>query len=115
RRRTLRLSRARKPQRSVGCRASAAGGCSAGGLPHRAVYTVVVLLAGRLTTPYRAPAPLSDHLLRLKEGNRGGGQVERLCRLEIDDQVKLHGLLYRQVARLGAFENLVHEDGGAPH
>src|SRR2546425_3184918 len=93
-------------------RQSAAGGCSAGVLPHRAVHTVVVLRAGRLTTPYRAPAPLLDHLIRLKEEDRWDGNVERLGRLEIDDQLEFRGLLHRQVARLGAFENLVHEDGG---
>jgi hypothetical protein len=72
--RTLRLSRCRKRKRGTSgrWRQSAAGGCSAGVLPHRAVHTVVVLLAGRLTTPYRAPAPPIGSPYPPERGESGG-------------------------------------------
>jgi len=43
-----------------------------------------------------------DHLICLKEEERGDGKVERLGRLEIDDRLELRQLLHRQVAQLGA-------------
>jgi hypothetical protein len=39
--------------------------------------------------------------------------AERLGGLHVDDQLELGRLFYRQVARPGAFEYLVHEMGGA--
>ena len=77
-------------------------------LPSRDVYTVVVLLAGRLTRPYCAPASLFDHLVCLQEENRGDGKVERLGCLEINDQLEFRRLLHRQIGGLGSFENLIH-------
>ena len=56
----------------------------------------------------------ANHLVRLEEEGWRNRQAERFRRLEIDHQLELHGLLYGEVARLGAFENLVHEADGAP-
>ena len=58
-------------------------------------------------------ASLLDHLVRLEEEGRGDREPERLGGLEIDAQLEFHGLLHRQVRRLGAFEDLVHKDRGA--
>ena len=33
--------------------------------------------------------------------------------LEVDDQLELHGLLHRQVGRLGALQDFVHVGGDA--
>ena len=55
----------------------------------------------------------ADHLVRLKEEGWRNRQAEGFRRLEIDHQLELHGLLDGEVARLGAFENLVHEDDRA--
>ena len=41
-------------------------------------------------------------------------EAERPRRLEIDDQLEARRLGHRQVGRLGAFQNLVHVEGGAP-
>ncbi len=54
---------------------------------------------------------LADHLGRLEEEGWRDGQVEGLGRLEVDDELKRHGLLHRQVGRLGAFEDLVDVEG----
>src|SRR5262249_52346585 len=59
-------------------------------------------------------ADLSDHLGRLEEDSRGNREAEGLGGLEVDDQLELRGLLHGQVARRGAFEDLVHIGGGAP-
>ena len=62
-------------------------------------------------------APLTrlfDHRVRLKEEHRGDRDPQGLRRLEVDDELKLGGLLHRQVGGLRAFEDLVHEDGRAP-
>src|SRR5262249_53027945 len=40
-------------------------------------------------------------------------QTNLLRRLQINDQLKLLWLLYREISRLGAFENLVHVGGSA--
>ena len=50
----------------------------------------------------------ADHLIRLQEERWGDGEAERLGGLEIDHQLEFHRLLHGQVARLGAFQNLVH-------
>src|SRR5262249_55607824 len=61
--RTLRLSRARKPQRrrSVGCKASAAAGCSARSAPR---CTPCFTFHDTNPLPYTC---LFDHLVRLKQ------------------------------------------------
>jgi len=44
-----------------------------------------------------APRPgtsLLDHRVRLKKERRGDRQPERLRGLEVDDELKLHGLLH---------------------
>jgi hypothetical protein len=54
-----------------------------------------------------------DHLIRLKEERRGDGEAQFLRGLEVDDQLKLYGLLHRQVGGLGAFENFVRISGNS--
>jgi hypothetical protein len=55
-----------------------------------------------------------DHFVRLEEEQRWHRDPEGLGRLEVDDQLKLHGLLDGQVRGLCAPENLVDIDGAAP-
>src|SRR5438128_815872 len=64
---------------------------------------------GALSGPFPCPCtPLLDHLIRLEEERRGDGEAQSLGGLEVNDQLKPHGLLHRQVAGLGPLENLVH-------
>src|SRR5262249_47590203 len=58
--------------------------------------------------------PLLDHLVRLEEQRRRDREVQGLCGLEINDQLKLHGLLNREVSRLGAFQYPVHVTRDVP-
>ena len=60
------------------------------------------------------PARLSDHLIRLEQECRGEREPERLGSLEVEDQLELGRLLHGQVAGLGALENLIHIERGAP-
>ena len=55
-----------------------------------------------------------DHLVRPIQQRLRDRQADLLCRLEIDDELKLRRLLDGQVSGLGAFENPVHVVGGAP-
>ena len=57
---------------------------------------------------------LLDHLVRLQQQQRRNRQAQRLGRLRIDDQLELRGLLDGQISRLGAFQELVDVDCGAP-
>src|SRR5512132_611351 len=56
---------------------------------------------------------LFDHLVGPGEQRRWDRHAQRLGRLEVDDQLELGRLLDRQVARPGALQDLVHEDGRA--
>ena len=47
-----------------------------------------------------AYASLLDHFVRLEQDDRGNGEAEGLGGLQVDDQLKLHGLLDRQGTRL---------------
>src|SRR5215470_919729 len=53
-----------------------------------------------------------DHLIRSRQHVRRNRQTDLLRGFEIDDQLKLRRLLYREISRLSAFENLVHVGGG---
>src|SRR5258705_4559660 len=59
----------------------------------------------------RVEHALLDHLVCPLEQRLRDRQPERLRGLHIDDQLKLGGLLDRQVTRLGAFQNLVDVGG----
>src|ERR1700720_3173785 len=56
-----------------------------------------------------------DYLVSRGEQRRRDGQAERSGGLQIDYQLKLSGLLYRQIARLGALQNLIHVGGAAAY
>src|SRR6266545_8225932 len=49
-----------------------------------------------------------DDLVRPSQQRRQDRQAEGLRRLEVDDQLELRGLLDRQVAGSGTFQDLVH-------
>jgi hypothetical protein len=53
----------------------------------------------------------ADDLVGLEEEGRGDREAEGLGRLEVDDELKLWGLLDREVTWLGAPQNLVDIDG----
>jgi hypothetical protein len=55
-----------------------------------------------------------DHSVRSRQHIRRDRQADLLGSLEIDHQLEFRGLLYRQIGRLGAFENFVHVDSYAP-
>src|SRR5262249_54963373 len=57
---------------------------------------------------------LLDHLVRLGEQVHRDCQTDLFCRPEIDDEFKLRCLLYGQISRFDAFQNLVHIVGGCP-
>jgi hypothetical protein len=57
---------------------------------------------------------LFDHLVGAGEQRRGEGEGERPCRLQVDQELKLGGLINRNVTGLGTFEDFVHVIGHAP-
>ena len=57
---------------------------------------------------------LLDHLVRLEEDDRGDGEAEGLGGLEVDHQLELGRLLYREVGRGGTFEDLSDIGGRTP-
>src|SRR6266849_2717513 len=58
-------------------------------------------------------ASLLDHLVRKDEQVWRQRQAEGLGRLEVDDELKLRGLLHRQLPGLGALQDLVDVRGDA--
>src|SRR6266550_8029829 len=56
---------------------------------------------------------LIDHLVGAGEHARRQLKAERLCCLEVDDQLVLGGRLYRQVGRLLALEDAINVAGCA--
>src|SRR5215468_6582608 len=65
-------------------------------------------------TPERWHRASVDDLIRPQQQRLRDGEPERLGGLEVDDQRELRGLLDRQVTGLGALEDLVDIDSGAP-
>src|SRR5262249_50513012 len=56
---------------------------------------------------------LFDHLICSYEHIRWNRQADLLGGFEINNQLKLHRLFYRQVSGLAAFEDLIHIRGSA--
>ena len=54
-----------------------------------------------------------DYSVRSHQHIRRDRQADLLRRFQIDDELKLHRLLHRDIRGLGAFQNLVDESGGA--
>jgi hypothetical protein len=50
---------------------------------------------------------LFDQLIGASKQRRGHGKAQRLRSLEIDDEIKSGGKLYRQIGWLHSFENLI--------
>jgi hypothetical protein len=55
-----------------------------------------------------------DYLIRQDKEGRRNRDPEGLGSLEVEDQLKPHGLLHGQVGGLGSLLDLVHIGGGAP-
>jgi hypothetical protein len=59
--------------------------------------------------------PLFDDLVHKDEEVRGNREPQGLGRLQVNDQLKPHGLLHGQVPPwLGSFQDLAHQRGSAP-
>src|ERR1043166_4285981 len=85
--------------------------------PIWSTFGIDVYVRSDITT-YPEHTPVSalslDHLVRLEEQRRRHREAKGLGGLEVDDQLELRGLLYRQVGGLGAFQDLIHVVGSAP-
>jgi hypothetical protein len=64
--------------------------------------------AARLRWLVNDVEPLLDDLIRPLEHVDWNCQADLFRRLEVDNEFKLRCLLYRQVSRFGAFQDLVH-------
>src|SRR5262245_53532101 len=58
--------------------------------------------------------PSLDHFIRSIQQRLRNDETDLLRRFQIDHQIKLRGLLDRQIGGLGSLENLVHVDSYAP-
>ena len=65
-------------------------------------------------TSGHTPEKLLDHLVRAAEERWRNGKTQRLGGFEVDHQFELGRLLHTKICRLGAFQDLVGEDGCAP-
>src|SRR5262252_4864414 len=59
-------------------------------------------------------AALFDYLVRNSEYARRNGQAEPPSSSNVDDELELGGLLYRQIGRLGTPQYLVHITSSTP-
>ena len=73
-------------------------------LPHR-----LNLMAG---TGLTAVSVSFDHLVGAGEDRLRHGEAERLCGLQVDDQLEFRRLLDWQIGRIGAVEDLSDIDAG---
>src|SRR5262245_59387999 len=60
------------------------------------------------------PGAFLNHLIRPCQHVRRDREADLLRCFQVDHKLKLDWLLYREISRLGAFENLVDKNGGAP-
>ena len=67
----------------------------------------------RAMLPPLLHARLLDDLIRKDKQRRGERDAERLRRLAVEDELELPRPLYRQVRRLGAFQDAIHVVGSA--
>src|SRR4030095_30247 len=69
-----------------------------------------------LTSAVEQPIPEDslDKLIRAHEKGLGNRHAESVSCLHVDDQLEPSRLFHGQVGGLGAFQDLVHETGGAP-
>ena len=68
----------------------------------------------RTHTPQQTVS-LFDYLGGAGEQRRRQGEAERFCRLQVDQEIELGGLINRDVAWFRPFEDFVHVIGHAPY
>jgi hypothetical protein len=71
-------------------------------------YTGPVLDVGAVTSTALVEHRLLDDLIGSNQNRLRDGEAESLCRLHVDDEFELGGLLDRGITRLGAFEDSVN-------
>src|SRR5262249_50414057 len=70
---------------------------------------VVRLLRHFSEVPKGDIAPSLDRRVGAGEERGRYLEAERFCSLEVDDEFELRRLFYREIGRVGAFQNLIHE------
>src|SRR5207244_170085 len=82
------------------------------GITRRPAGSMVVFMADTLPCLFLPESP--DHLVSAQQKRLRNREAEGLGGLEVDGKFELRGLLDGQIARLGALENLVYVNRGAP-
>src|SRR6476661_8258013 len=91
------------------------GNQSSAGSPSAPLWRRAARRGGRQRSRQgRFVAPSLDDLIRPLQERRRDRQAEGLGGLEVDDQLELGRLLYREVSRLRALEDLVDVQGNLP-
>src|SRR5438876_9137397 len=75
-------------------------------------FCVQITDPGRPRTNHRQPLSSYDHLVRAQDQRLRYQEPEGPRGFEVDDEIQFRGLLDRQIAWLGAFEDLVNVGGG---
>src|SRR5262249_36956588 len=79
----------------------------------RVIFFFMLFAALSIDTPH-SPLFSLDHLVRSRQHVRRNRQADLLRCLQVDHKLKLSCLLYRQVSRFGAFQDLVDVVGRTP-